>query len=166
MRVVLHPFQLSPPPPPTSFHPPTTHPQLRKCEKEKKQQEDQAYFSEEKCEEARLAGNEKFKAQQYKEAIDLYTDALKRNPKAHAVMSNRAAAYMKMGAYDEAEKDCKKCLDVEPTFVKAVVRLAHIYFFRKEFHKAMVEYQKGLDMDPTNEECKSGRARTVQKIQV
>eukprot|EP01061_Rhynchopus_euleeides_P019548 TRINITY_DN3212_c0_g2_i1.p1 TRINITY_DN3212_c0_g2~~TRINITY_DN3212_c0_g2_i1.p1 ORF type:complete len:543 (+),score=312.26 TRINITY_DN3212_c0_g2_i1:87-1715(+) len=138
---------------------------LNKCEAEKKKAADEAYFSEEKSEESRLLGNEKFKAQQYKEAIDLYHEAIKRNPKAHAVYSNRAAAYMKMGAYDDAEKDCNTCLKLEPTFVKAVTRLGHIYFFRKEYHKAMVQYQKGVDMDPTNEECRNGKDRTVMKIQ-
>eukprot|EP01064_Diplonema_japonicum_P028287 TRINITY_DN4302_c5_g1_i1.p1 TRINITY_DN4302_c5_g1~~TRINITY_DN4302_c5_g1_i1.p1 ORF type:complete len:564 (+),score=176.08 TRINITY_DN4302_c5_g1_i1:59-1693(+) len=136
-----------------------------KCEAEAKKAADAAYFSEEKCEAARLEGNEKFKAQQYKEAIDLYSEAVKRNPKAHAVYSNRGAAYMKMGAYDDAEKDCKKCLEIEPTFVKAVVRLGHIYFFRKEYHKAMVEYNKGLNLDPENEECKNGKQRTIMKVQ-
>eukprot|EP01059_Diplonema_ambulator_P016246 TRINITY_DN2761_c0_g1_i1.p1 TRINITY_DN2761_c0_g1~~TRINITY_DN2761_c0_g1_i1.p1 ORF type:complete len:564 (+),score=223.65 TRINITY_DN2761_c0_g1_i1:58-1692(+) len=138
---------------------------LNKCEAEKKKKEDDDYYSEEKSEAARLEGNEKFKNQQYKEAIDLYTDAIKRNPKAHAVYSNRAAALMKMGAYDDAEKDCKKCLELDPKFVKAVVRLGHIYFFRREYHKAMVEYQRGLQLDPTNEECKNGKERTMMKVQ-
>eukprot|EP01063_Lacrimia_lanifica_P031817 TRINITY_DN5323_c0_g1_i1.p1 TRINITY_DN5323_c0_g1~~TRINITY_DN5323_c0_g1_i1.p1 ORF type:complete len:550 (+),score=319.69 TRINITY_DN5323_c0_g1_i1:53-1702(+) len=138
---------------------------LKKCEEEKKKAAAAAYFSEEKCEEQRLAGNEHFKKQEYKEAIDLYSDAIKRNPGAHAVYSNRAAAYMKMGAYDDAEKDCKHCLKLEPTFAKAVIRLAQIYFFRKEYHKAMVEYQKGLEMCPESQECKDGLNRTMMKIQ-
>ena len=159
--------------------PPPTHPtfhlglllppffqQLQKCEAEKKKVAAEAYFSEEKCEEARLAGNEKFKAQQYKEAIYLYDDAIKRNPKAHTVYSNRAAAYMKMGAYDDAEKDCLKAIAIDAGFVKAITRLGHIYFFRKEYHKAMVQYQKGMDLDANNEECKSGHQRTLHKIQV
>jgi len=136
-----------------------------KCEAEKKKAEADAYFSEEKCEEARLAGNEKFKGQQYKEAIDFYNDAMKRNPKAHSVLSNRAAAYMKMGAYDEAEKDCKACLKIEPTFVKAVGRLAQIYFFTKQYHKAMVEYQRAMELDKDNAEYKTGLERTMIKIQ-
>eukprot|EP01060_Flectonema_neradi_P024447 TRINITY_DN332_c1_g1_i2.p1 TRINITY_DN332_c1_g1~~TRINITY_DN332_c1_g1_i2.p1 ORF type:complete len:548 (+),score=160.11 TRINITY_DN332_c1_g1_i2:154-1797(+) len=138
---------------------------LNKCQEAAKKAKEEAYFSEELCEKARLEGNEFFKTQKFKDAIDCYSEAIKRNPKAHAVYSNRAAAYIKMGAYDDAERDCNKCLKLEPTFTKAVTRLATIYYFRKEYHKAMVEYKKGMDMDPENVECKQGFERTMAKIQ-
>eukprot|EP00755_Sulcionema_specki_P027664 Sspe_Gene.1806::Locus_602_Transcript_1_1_Confidence_1.000_Length_1829::g.1806::m.1806/K09553/STIP1; stress-induced-phosphoprotein 1 len=129
---------------------------LNKCEAAKKKAEEEAYLNPELSEEAKNRGNEFFRNQQFKEAIDEYNEAIKRNPSNHALYSNRAAAYMKMGAYDEAEKDCEKCLKICPTFVKAIVRKAHIYFFRKEYHKAMVEYEKGLKLEPDNAECKNG----------
>jgi len=35
----------------------------------------------------------------------------------------------------------------------------------KEYHKALQAYEQGLKLDPTNEECKSGRETTIQKVQ-
>merc|ERR1712096_120720 len=74
-------------------------------------------------------------------------------------------AYMKMGAYDDAEHDCQKCLKLEPTFTKAVIRLAQIYFWRKESHKALNEYDRAMKMDPSSEEARLGHQRTIMKVQ-
>jgi len=34
----------------------------------------------------------------------------------------------------------------------------------KEYHKALVDYDQGLKIDPNNQECKDGKARTMQAI--
>ena len=31
----------------------------------------------------------------------------------------------------------------------------------KEYHKALVDYDQGLKIDPNNQECKDGKARTM-----
>eukprot|EP01062_Namystynia_karyoxenos_P019115 TRINITY_DN17159_c0_g1_i1.p1 TRINITY_DN17159_c0_g1~~TRINITY_DN17159_c0_g1_i1.p1 ORF type:complete len:592 (+),score=303.25 TRINITY_DN17159_c0_g1_i1:109-1776(+) len=138
---------------------------LEKCQAEKKKAEEDAYFDPELSAAAKERGNALFKENKYPDAIQEYTEAIKRCPKEHTIYSNRAAAYMKMGAYDDAEQDCQKCLKLKPDFTKAVVRLAQIYFFRKEYHKAMAEYDKAQKMDPSNEEAKNGYTRTLMKIQ-
>jgi len=138
---------------------------LEKCQAEKKKAADEAYFSPEKAAEAKERGNGFFKQNKYPEAIQEYSEAVKRNPKEHTSFSNRAAAYIKMGAYDDAEKDCQTALKLEPGFLKAVLRLAQIYTFRKEFHKAMSEYDRAQKMDPQNQEAKEGYQRTMYKIQ-
>eukprot|EP00756_Hemistasia_phaeocysticola_P009003 Hpha_TRINITY_DN14801_c1_g6::TRINITY_DN14801_c1_g6_i1::g.169188::m.169188/K09553/STIP1; stress-induced-phosphoprotein 1 len=138
---------------------------LEKCQEEKKKAEADAYFSEELSAEAKERGNALFKTNKYPEAIQEYTEAVKRNPKEHAAYSNRAAAYIKMGAYDDAEKDCQQSLKLKPDFLKAVLRLAQIYTFRKEFHKAMSEYDRAQKMDPGNQEAKDGYQRTMYKVQ-
>lgn len=138
---------------------------LEKCQAEKKKKADDAYFDADKALEAKERGNAFFKENKYPEAIQEYNEAIKRNPKEHALYSNRAAAYMKMGAYQDAENDCNSCLKIKPDFVKAVSRLAQIFFFRKEYHKALAEYDKVLKLDPDNAEAKAGQQRTVMKVQ-
>jgi len=143
---------------------PQTLAKLQHCEAVKKRKETEDYLSPELGAEAKAQGSEYFRSSKFPEAVRAYTESVKRNPNDHTVYSNRAAAYMKLGAYDEAIKDCESCLEIDPGFVKAVVRLAHCYFWRKEYHKAAREYEKGLKLDPQNEECREGVYRTQRKI--
>jgi stress-induced-phosphoprotein 1 len=143
---------------------PDTLGKLNACEAEKKKWDVESYYDPELGAQAKERGNAFFKEQKFPEAVKEYTDSIKRHPKDHTVYSNRAAAYMKLGAYDDAVKDCEQCLSIEPNFLKCIVRLAHCYFWRKEYHKAAKEYERGLKIDNTNEECADGIVRTRNKI--
>ena len=138
---------------------------LNETEKTLKENKAKAYLDPTKAEEARVAGNELFKQQKYPEAVEQYTESIKRNPDDHRVYSNRAACYTKLAAFNEALKDAEKCIDMDPTFVKGYSRKGHVEFFTKQFDKALETYQAGLKVDPTNEELKDGLRRTMIEIQ-
>ena len=129
---------------------------LKAVQVAKKKAEVDAYINPEKAEEVRLEGNELFKAGKYVEAIEKYSDAMKRNPKAHVPYSNRAACYQKLMEWQLALKDAEKCLEMDATFVKGWSRKAGIHFFLKEYHKAMDAYNEILKFEPENEEAKNG----------
>jgi stress-induced-phosphoprotein 1 len=141
------------------------HQRLKKCKRLKEKYEKAAYLSPEEGVLAKERGNAHFKEGQWPEAIKEYTDAIKRDPTQAAFYSNRCACYQKQMAFDLAQEDGMMAIKIDPTYMKAYVRLGHIQYFLKEYKKAMETYQKGLAVDETNQECKDGLARTVAAVQ-
>jgi len=137
---------------------------LKKLQAEKKKAEINAYINPELCEQAREEGNALFKEGKFPEAIEKYSDAMKRNPKSHLPYSNRSACYQKLMEWSLALKDADKCVEMDPTFVKGWTRKAGIHYFIKEYHKAMDAYNAVLKIDPDNEEAKNGLESVISKI--
>ena len=71
----------------------------------------------------KLQGNEKFNEGKYQSAYDLYTQAIELNPRNHLLYSNRGAALIRMQRFREAIDDLEKCIQINPYFRKAHVRL-------------------------------------------
>lgn len=61
-------------------------------------------------------GNTAVKEGRIPDAIQAYTDSIKRNPKDHTVFTNRALCYTKMMCPVEAVRDCEKALAIKPDF--------------------------------------------------
>ena len=137
---------------------------LNSCEKALKEAERLAYISPELSKEAKEQGNELFKQGKYPEAVQCYSEAIKRNPDDHVPYSNRAACYQKLGAWNEGLKDCDACLKIEPSFIKAHSRKGAMYFFMKEYHKALDAYRLGLTFDANNADLMDGYQRVVAAI--
>jgi len=120
---------------------------LRECEKTKKEVEIKAYIDPELAEKAREDGNAKFKAGQFAEAVQLYTEAIKRDPSDPRGYNNRALAYTKLVAFPEALKDAEEAIKVDPTFVKGYIRKSVILTSMREYTKAMEAAQAATDAD-------------------
>ena len=56
-----------------------------------------------------------------------FTEGLKRDPTNKGLYSNRSAAYIKLMEFPYALKDAEKCLELDPTFIKAYVRKGTIH---------------------------------------
>ncbi|KAI0567015.1 Tetratricopeptide repeat containing protein [Gracilaria domingensis] len=138
---------------------------LREAERVQRKRAEEAYINPELSAKERKEGNELFLAGKFPESISKYTEAIKRNPKDAAPYSNRAAAYMKLGEFPMAMKDCERCLDIDPTFVKAYIRKGNIHFYMKEYHKCLEVYEKGLKLAPNNKDLRQGLFKTNMKIQ-
>jgi tetratricopeptide (TPR) repeat protein len=72
---------------------------------------------------AKDRGNEAFKKKLYQQAVDHYSTAIKLDPSNHLYYSNRSAAYDKMGEYNNMIRDARKCIELNPTFLKGYFRL-------------------------------------------
>lgn len=142
---------------------------LQETEKALKEAQQAAYINLDLSAEEKEKGNAAFKEQRYPEAVQHYSEALKRgppsvNPEAFKLYSNRAACYTKLGALNEGLKDADECIRLAPDFTKGYSRKGHLQYFMKEYDKAIETYQEGLKHDPENHELKEGLMRCVQAI--
>lgn len=141
------------------------HNKLKKWEKLRKQKEAEAYLDPEKALAAKEAGNELFKAKDFKGAIEKYTEAIKRDPSNPAYWCNRCAAHQKTLNMGDAVKDANEAIKRDPKYIKAYSRRATCEYFTKEYHKALATYQQILDIDENNEEAKKGLQRVARIIE-
>ncbi len=127
----------------------TTRNLLKNAEAAKKKADEEAYLDPVKSEEAKEKGNLEFKEGRYPQAIEFYTEALKRDPNNYKVYSNRAACYTKLMQWDKGLEDCNKCLAKDPNFVKAYIRKGKIQHFLKQYPQALETFRKGMEIDPS-----------------
>jgi stress-induced-phosphoprotein 1 len=129
---------------------------LHQTEQKKKEMEAKAYINPESAVQEKERGNALFKEGKFGDAIEAYSEAIKRNPVEPAYYSNRAACYIKLARFPDALKDADKCLELNPDFVKGYVRKGNAHFGLKEYHKALEAFDKGMRIDPNQPELKEG----------
>ncbi|RVX18098.1 Translocon at the outer membrane of chloroplasts 64 [Vitis vinifera] len=74
---------------------------------------------------AKEKGNQAFKDKQWQKAVGFYTEAIKLSGNNATYYSNRAAAYLEMGSFLQAEADCTKAINLD----KKEVYPVNIYMF-------------------------------------
>lgn len=140
---------------------------LSEVEKIIKEEEEKSYINPELAEKEKEKGNELFKLGDYATAVKHYTEAIKRNPHDAKLYSNRAACYTKLAAFDLGLKDCEKCVELDPKFIKGWIRKGHILQGMQQSSKAIAAFQKALEIDPGNQEALQGyRSCTIQNAHV
>ncbi|KAL0407227.1 UNVERIFIED_CONTAM: protein CLMP1 [Sesamum latifolium] len=101
-------------------------------------------------------GNRRFQAKDYVGALQQYENALKLTPKMHpdrAVFhSNRAACLMQMKPidYETVISECTLALQVQPQFVRALLRRARAFEAVGKYELAMQDVQSLLISDPNH----------------
>ncbi|MBA0705723.1 hypothetical protein Golax_017897 [Gossypium laxum] len=104
-------------------------------------------------------GNKKFQNKDYVAALQHYDDALRLIPKTHAdravFHSNRAACLMQMKPidYDTVIAECTMGLQVQPRFVRALLRRARAFEAIKKYEMAMQDVQLLLGADPNHKDA-------------
>ncbi|CAH0556104.1 unnamed protein product [Brassicogethes aeneus] len=136
---------------------------LSDVEKVIKEETKKAYVDPELAEKEKETGNELFKKGDFATALKHYSEAIKRNPDDAKLYSNRAACYTKLVAFDLGLKDCDKCVELDPKFIKGWIRKGHILQGMQQQSKAISAFQKALEIDPNNAEALQGyRACTIE----
>lgn len=109
-------------------------------------------------------GNEAFKKGDYLEASRVYTDALRLCPlscveERSVFFCNRAAAKMQLKRPKCALEDCTKAVELNDKYVRAYLRRAKLYEELDKLDESLQDYQKVIELDPSNHEARSAAVR-------
>jgi len=115
------------------------------------------------AEDLKNKGNSEFKSGDFNAAIQSYTEAIELYQNA-VYYCNRAIAYNKLNKQEEAIADYKKCIEIDPKYVKAYDRLGYTYLNLNNLHEAIEIFQKGLEVDPLNGDLQKHYQQAQQLI--
>eukprot|EP00826_Nyctotherus_ovalis_P019266 TRINITY_DN15911_c0_g1_i1.p1 TRINITY_DN15911_c0_g1~~TRINITY_DN15911_c0_g1_i1.p1 ORF type:complete len:544 (+),score=181.02 TRINITY_DN15911_c0_g1_i1:196-1827(+) len=134
------------------------------CAQLKKEQEEKAYINPELAEKHREEGNKYYRDGNYIEARKQYDEAIKRSPQSAVLYVNRALTWLKVLEHAKALQDIDHSLKIDPKYIKAYAKKGNIHLQLKEFHRALLAYEKGLELDGSNKECLEGLRRTEEEM--
>uniref|UniRef100_A0A0A9CZE8 Uncharacterized protein n=1 Tax=Arundo donax TaxID=35708 RepID=A0A0A9CZE8_ARUDO len=110
---------------------------------------------------AKAEGNKLFGAGQYEEALSQYETALQIAAELEsaedicsACHSNRAVCFLKLGRYDDTIKECTKALELNPSYLKALLRRAEAHEKLEHYDGAISDMKKVIELDPSNQQAK------------
>lgn len=70
------------------------------------------------AEDLKKNGNELYKQQKYREALEMYSEAIRLLPSCAAYYSNRSATYMMLNKYKDALEDAQQSTQIDKAFIK------------------------------------------------
>ncbi|CAH3163990.1 unnamed protein product, partial [Pocillopora meandrina] len=116
----------------------------------------------------RNEGNEAFKKGDFINAIHFYTKGIKMNCNEKELKAklhnNRAIAHFKLGNHQDSLRDAEAAIELNPTFLKAIVRGATACVELKRFEEAIAWCDKGLAIDKNNRIFLSLRLQSVSEV--
>jgi len=103
----------------------------------------------------KLEGNTLYSEGKIREAADKYTAGLRVCPLKFSqdrsvLYANRAQMKRSMGLNDLAVKNCSKAIELNPNYLKALLRRAEIYEETDKLDEALADYKTVLTLDPRN----------------
>lgn len=107
-------------------------------------------------------GNECFSAKKYEEAVQHFSKAIELNSNDHVFFSNRSACYASLEEYEKALEDADRCVSIKPDWSKGYLRKGLAEFYLEKHEEAEKTYQKGLELDPSNQQLKEGLDRVKE----
>ena len=91
-------------------------------------------------------GRTLYQAQQYRRAIDAFSQAMDIQKEDQSILIDRANSYIKVGQPEDALKDVDAFLSKNPNDPRAILTKAEAYFSMGEFEFALVFFQRGINI--------------------
>jgi len=117
---------------------------------------------------AKAEGNLYFKESHYELAIESYTRALETVTDINErsiIYSNRALCYQQLRSPDDVIRDCNESLALVPTNVKSLMRRGYAYEAVDKHKKALDDYLKVLELDPSSSVAAEAASRVRKTVQ-
>ena len=104
--------------------------------------------------------------QQFQDAINDYSEALKISPEDARIYEQRAAVEMKLNDMDKALADYSEAIKLKPDEVRYYGYRSYIYEVKGDIKNSMADTDKVLKLDPKNQEAISRKKRleTLQSM--
>lgn len=104
-----------------------------------------------KSEQEKIKGNTFYTEGSYTEAVECYTKAIELAqsdlPDCAVYYANRAAAYLALTNYQQVIEDCNKALELNPLYIKALLRRAQAHETLQNLNDALNDYKKVQELD-------------------
>ncbi|KAL9981549.1 hypothetical protein ACROYT_G010265 [Oculina patagonica] len=121
-----------------------------------------------KAEDFKNQGNDEYRRKDFINAIHFYTEGIKVSCKGKELnaqlYSNRAIANFKLGNFHDSLNDAKAAIELQPIFLKAIVRGASACVELNQFEEAVTWCDKGLAIDKNNKALLGLRARSIKEL--
>ncbi|EPQ28915.1 uncharacterized protein PFL1_03716 [Pseudozyma flocculosa PF-1] len=108
-----------------------------------------------KAQQEKAKGNSAFARGEWAIAVGHYAAAHLADPTEPTIPLNRAMAYLKLGKFHDAERDCTTALRLSPRNVKATFRRAKARLGAGNLVDAQMDFEQVLELDPRNNEAKA-----------
>ncbi|KAI3755293.1 hypothetical protein L1987_55089 [Smallanthus sonchifolius] len=108
-------------------------------------------------------GNAAYKGRQWNKAVAYYTEAIKLDESNATFYCNRAAAYLELGCFQQAEEDCTKAISLDKKNVKAYLRRGTARESVLYYKEALQDFKHALVLEPQNKAAKMAEKR-LQKL--
>ncbi|XP_047019376.1 stress-induced-phosphoprotein 1 [Helicoverpa zea] len=109
-------------------------------------------------------GNAALSWGKFDEAVKYYSEAIALDPQNHVLYSNRSAAYAKDENYAAALADADQTIALNPTWSKGYSRKGSALAYLGRHDEAIEAYEKGLELEPGNEQLASGLAEVKKQV--
>ncbi|KAF8332965.1 hypothetical protein F5887DRAFT_564238 [Amanita rubescens] len=117
-----------------------------------------------KAQAAKEKGNTAFKAGDYANAVGQYTEAILTDRTDPTLPLNRAAAYLKLGKNEDADRDCSAVLKLSSSNVKALFRRGQARSALGRLLDAQRDLNSALRLEPNNTSIQDELKKVEQAI--
>ncbi|KVI01833.1 outer envelope protein 64, mitochondrial isoform X1 [Cynara cardunculus var. scolymus] len=104
-------------------------------------------------------GNAAYKGRQWNKAVSYYTEAIKLDESNATFYCNRAAAYLELGCFQQAEEDCSRAISLDKKNVKAYLRRGTARESVLYYKEALQDFKHALVLEPQNKVAKGAEKR-------